>query len=149
MREILLLTAAFAAIPLAAAAQPPAAAMTPEQVVAARRTAMFLSGGSLAAMKSAADGGGDLKLLVPGARGLERWAGILPGMFPAGTDVGPTAARPDVWSDRAGFEAAAAAYGRAAGQLAAAADAGDRAAFQARWTEVRGTCGACHDNYKS
>lgn len=152
MTQKLLLAVALAAIPLTAAAQsqaPSPPAMTPEQIVAARQSVMFLSGGDLAAMKFAAEAGADVKQLVPSARSLARWARTLPSMFPQGSNAAPTHARAEVWSDRAGFEAAAATYAEAARLLAEAAAAGDRAAFMTRWGEVRGTCGACHNAYKN
>lgn len=150
MRNALLLGAALAAIPITAIAQEAApAGITPEQIVKARRASMMMSGGNLAAMKSAAEGNGDLALLVPGARSLAGWAAVLPSMFPEGTNVPPSNAKAEIWSDRPGFEAAARAYGEAAQRLAQTAQSGDRAAFLAAWTEVRGSCGACHDAYKN
>jgi cytochrome c556 len=150
MRHALLLGAALVAIPLTAAAQSQApASLTPEQIVEARKAAMFLSGGDLAAMKFAADAGADVKQLVPSSRALARWARALPSLFPEGSNVPPTGAKAEVWSDRPGFEARAAAYADAARALAEAAQSGDRAVFLERWTEVRGACGACHDAYKN
>ena len=148
MTQKLLLAAALAAIPPTAAAQTAAPGIAPEQIVAARQSVMFLSGGDLAAMKAAAEAGGDVKQLVPSARSLARWGRVLPTMFPAGSDVTGSHAKPEVWSDRAGFEAAATAFADAARLLGEAAAAGDRDAFLARWTEVRGSCGACHETYK-
>jgi cytochrome c556 len=100
-------------------------------------------------MKAAADAGADVKQLAIPARSLARWARTLPSLFPAGTNLPNSHARPEIWSDRAGFEARAAAYADAARLLAEAADTGDRAAFLTQWNAVRGTCGACHDSYKS
>jgi cytochrome c556 len=151
MRRTLLLAVALAAIPLTAAlAQPPApaAGLTPEQIVAARQSGYFLSGGSFASMKFAAEAGHDVKQLAFPARSLARWARTLPSLFPAGTDLPSSKALPEVWSDRAGFEARAAAYAEAATRLAEAAQSGDRDAFLARWTEARATCSACHDTYR-
>lgn len=151
MKHLSLLAAALIGIPLAAAAgsQAPAPSLTPEQIVEARRAAFFLSGGSFAQMKATADAGGDVKGLVFPARTLGRWARTLPSMFPAGTAVPPSKAKAEIWSDRPGFEAAATAYAEAAGRLAEAAQAGDRVAFLERWSEVRGTCGACHDAFRN
>jgi cytochrome c556 len=150
MKPALLLAAALVAIPITALAQSQApASLTPEQIVEARKSAMFLSGGDLAAMKFAAEAGADVKQLVPSSRGLARWARALPSLFPEGSNVAPTKARPEVWSDRAGFEARATAYADAARALAEAAQSGDRAVFMERWADVRGTCGACHDAYKN
>jgi cytochrome c556 len=151
MRRTSLIVLAVIAIPFTALAQsqPPAPGLLPEQIVEARKSAMFLSGGDLAAMKFAADAGADVRQLVPSSRALARWARALPSLFPEGSNVAPTKARPEVWSDRAGFEAAAADYAQAAAALAEAAQAGDRAVFLERWAEVRGSCGACHDSFKA
>lgn len=152
MKQFLLLGAALAAIPLTAVlAQPPAApaGLTPEQIVAARQSAYILSGGSFAAMKAAADSGADVHTLVFPARSLARWARTLPSLFPAGTNLPSSHAQPAVWSDRAGFEARAAAYATAAQALAQAAQGGDRAAFLTQWAAVRQTCSDCHDTYKA
>lgn len=152
MKRGLLLGATLIAIPLTAAlAQTPTPAPGPnvEPIVQARKAAMFLSGGNLAAMKFAAESGTDIRQLNGPAMSLMRWAQTVPAMFPAGSDGEPSRARPEVWSDRTGFEAAAAAYATAAERLYAAALAGDREVFLERWAEVRGTCGACHDAYKN
>ena len=154
MRRPLLLAAALAAIPITAIAQvqaPPSVptGLTPEQIVAARQSAYILSGGAFASMKAAADSGADVRSLVFPARALARWARTLPSMFPAGTNLPNSKALPSIWSDRAGFEARAAAYATAAQTLAEAAQAGDRAIFLQRWAEVRATCSGCHDGYRS
>jgi cytochrome c556 len=152
MKQLLLIGAALAAIPLAALLaqpQPVAPGLTPEQVVAARQSAYVLSGGSFAAMKAAADSGADVRTLAFPARSLARWARTLPTLFPAGTNLPNSHALPTVWSDRAGFEARAAAYATAAQALAQAAQSGDRAAFLTQWAAVRQTCSACHETYKA
>jgi cytochrome c556 len=152
MKQLLLGAAALAAIPLTAILaqpQPAPAGLTPEQIVAARQASFILSGGSFAAMKAAAESGADVRTLVFPARSLARWARTLPSLFPAGTDLPNSHALPTVWSDRAGFEARAAAYATAAQALAEAAQSGDRAAFLTQWAAVRQTCSGCHDTYKS
>ena len=150
MRRGLLLAAALTAIPLAAAwAQTPAAGLTPDQIVTARQTGFAQSRGSFLAMKAAAEAGADVKQLVGPARSLGRWARTLPSLFPAGTDLPASKALPEVWSDRAGFEARAAAYDAAAQALAEAAQSGDRAAFLTRWGELGAACSACHDTYRA
>jgi cytochrome c556 len=152
MKQLLLIGAALAAIPLTALLaqpQPAAAGLTPEQIVAARQSAYVLSGGSFAAMKAAADSGADVRTLAFPARSLARWARTLPTLFPAGTNLPGSHALPTVWSDRAGFEARAAAYATAAQALAQAAQSGDRTAFLTQWAAVRQTCSGCHDTYKA
>jgi len=150
MKRTLLLAAALAAIPLAAAlGQAPAAGLTPEQIVAARQTGFAQSRGTFLALKAAADAGADVKQLSVPSRSLARWARTLPSLFPAGTELPASKALPPVWSDRAGFEARAAAYADAARLMAEAGQAGDRAAFLARWSDVAAACSACHDTYRS
>ena len=151
MRQFLLLGAALAAIPVTALlAQPAAVAgLTPEQIIAGRQAAYGLSAGDFASMKAAAESGADVRTLVFPARALARWARTLPTMFPAGTNLPSSHALPTVWSDRAGFEARAAAYASAAQALAQTAQSGDRAAFLTQWATVRQACSDCHDTYKS
>jgi cytochrome c556 len=146
MKPILLLAAALAAIPITAVAQ---TGLTPEQIVAARQSAYGLSAANFAQLKAQADAGVDVHTLTFPSRQLARWARTLPTMFPVGTNLPTSHASPSVWSDRAGFEARAAAYAAAAQALAEAAQSGDRAAFLTQWAAVRATCGACHDSYKS
>ena len=142
----MLLAAALVAIPITAAAQ---TGLTPEQIVAARQAAYGLSAANFTQLKAQADAGVDVHTLSFPSRQLARWARALPTMFPAGTNLPSSHALPTVWSDRAGFEAKAAAYAEAAQAMAAAAQAGDRAAFLTQWTAVRNTCSACHDGYRN
>jgi len=146
MKQMTLLAAALVAIPIAAVAQ---TGLTPEQIVAARQSAYGLSAANFVQMKAQADAGVDVHTLTLPARQLARWARTLPTMFPAGSNVPTSHAMPAVWSDRAGFEARAAAYAAATQALVQAAQSGDHAAFLTQWTAVRATCGACHDTYKS
>jgi cytochrome c556 len=117
-------------------------------VIAGRQAGMLMSGGLMGGFKGAIDRGDDVKSQAFPARALATWAKAIPGMFPAGSGEGDTDALPAVWSDRAGFEAKAAAYAEAAAKLAELAKAGDKAGFAAQFQVVRGACGACHDSYK-
>ena len=146
MNQKLLLAAALVAIPIAAAAQ---TGLTPEQIVAARQSAFALSNADFAQMKAQAEAGVDVHTLAFPARVLARWARTLPAMFPAGTNLPGSKALPPVWSDRAGFEARAAAYAAAATALVEAAQSGDRAAFTTQWAAVRQTCSDCHATYRA
>ncbi|HZV84163.1 MAG TPA: cytochrome c, partial [Brevundimonas sp.] len=86
-----------------------------------RQAGMMLSGASMAAIKGAIDAQQAPATQRFNTRGLARWAHAVPGMFPAGSgeEAGvPTNAKAEVWTDRAGFEAKAAAYAAAADRLA-------------------------------
>ena len=117
-------------------------------IVAGRQAAYLMSGATFGAMKGAIDKGVDVKTQAFAARGLARWAKAIPGMFPAGTNIAPTNALPNVWSDRAGFETKAADYAAAADKLAGFAKAGDAVGFATQWAETGKTCKACHDTYR-
>jgi cytochrome c556 len=121
---------------------------SPDDAIATRQLLFHLSASTFAGMKAVADSGGDVSTLQFGAQGLVHWARSIPSMFPPGS-LGPRSrARPEIWSDRAGFEGRATAYQAAAARLAAAARAGDRAAFLAGWQATRQACQDCHDRYR-
>ena len=154
-RQALRKLAAFALAASGSAAiamqQAPSAgtALTPQQIVAARQSAYHLSGAAMGNMKAVIDHNGDVRTQVYAARGVMRWARVLPTMFPDSTrGVGPTRARPEIWDNRADFEARAAAYAAAATRLAEVAQSGDLAAFSAQFDATRATCQACHDRYQ-
>jgi len=163
MKRTLLLVA-LAAIPVAAIAQDQAAApptpapaaqpapmappTTPDEFVTQRQARMGRGGGNLASMKQVVDAHGDLTTLTPRIERLIQWATDLPTMFPAGSNTAASGARPEVWSDHAGFQAAADRFRTAVQGLAAPAAANDHAAFLTAWTAARASCQACHDSYK-
>src|SRR5690348_6385478 len=112
------LAATAAALLLAAAP----AQLSPEQFIAARQASLDMSSISLQHLRDAAKDTTDATSLAYFARGLARWAKVLPTLFPAGTGEGATKAftqaRAEVWSDRATFEAAAARYAAATDKAA-------------------------------
>jgi len=60
-----------------------------------------------------------------------------------------TRARPEIWSDRAGFHRAGADLLVAARTLDAAAARGDLAAIRAAARQVSRACSECHDSYRA
>jgi cytochrome c556 len=137
----------------AGSAPPQQPTLTPEQVIAARQASLDMSVMTKAEMELAVKEGLDIKKQFYPAKTLARWARTLPTMFPPGTGQGATTvethALPTIWTDRAGFEKAAAAYASAADKLEELAQAGDSAGFAAQLAVVSKTCDACHDNYKA
>jgi cytochrome c556 len=119
-----------------------------DQVIAARQAAFDMSAASFGGIKAALARGADVKTLGFPAGGIAKWAHALPGLFPAGSGGAPSHALPTVWSDRAGFEKAAADYASAAGAMAAAAKAGDKDAFSAAFAQTGQACDACHKAYR-
>lgn len=68
-------------------------------------------------------------------------------LFPPGSDTGDTKATAAVWSNRAGFEAAIAAFDKAVADNAAGAGTAD--GFKTSFTAVANTCRSCHQDFKS
>lgn len=127
----------------------PPAPTTPDEFVAARQARMARGGGNLASQKQVLDANGDLTTLTPRIERLIQWAQELPGLFPEGSNTAASGAKPEVWSDHAGFQAAAERFQTAVRALAAPAAANDHAAFLAAWTAAHAACSACHDSYKN
>jgi len=150
MKPTLLLAAALVAIPVTAIAQqdaPAAAPTTPADYHRLREARMGQGGGALGALKRVADSGGDIAAEAARIQILVQLGNDLPTLFPAGSGEG-TEASPRVWSDPAGFQQAVGRFQTATRALATASTAGDRAAFLTAWTEVRASCGGCHDNFR-
>jgi cytochrome c556 len=128
----------------------PVADQSPAQLVAARQAAFHLSGAAMGNMKAAIERGDDPRTQAYAARGVARWAKALPTTFPdASASIAPSRAKPEIWANRADFDARAAAYAEAADALVAAAASGDKAAFAAAHTATGATCKACHDLYQA
>jgi cytochrome c556 len=69
------------------------------------------------------------------------------GAFGQGTQ-GKSAAKPEVWSDAAGFKGAQTKFEGAVVKLSAAADSGDLDKLRATFGDVGASCKACHDSYR-
>jgi cytochrome c556 len=129
------------------------APLSPLQIIAARQAAYDMSAATFVGMIHAVKGGGDAKSQGDAAAALAKWAKVLPTLFPAGTGAGQTSAetkaRPEIWSDPAGFQKAAANYAAQTAKLSELSEAGDTPGFTAQLGEVKKACGACHENYRA
>ncbi|QHL89970.1 cytochrome c [Sphingomonas changnyeongensis] len=117
------------------------------QALTARRAGFRMSAVTFGALRAMGESGDISRAAFP-ASGLALWAKALPGSFPAGSDGAGSDALPLIWSDQAGFAAAAAAYQTATARLESAAKAGDVAGFRAALAETGKACGSCHDRYR-
>ncbi len=113
-----------------------------------RQTALDLLNGDFAGIRAVVASKGDVKTLELPAKAIQRWAALMPSLFPAGSDKGETKAKPEIWTDNAGFVKAAQKLGDVAGKLAELAKAGDAAGVEAQVKLVGGACGACHKDYR-
>ena len=82
------------------------------------------------------------------ASAMRDWDTAMPAAFPEGSGGAPSDAAPVIWSDNAGFVAAASDHVSALDELIAAAEAGDAGAVGAAFKAVAGTCKACHMKYR-
>ncbi|MBX9885402.1 MAG: cytochrome c [Novosphingobium sp.] len=150
MRTALILAAAtlsFAAAAVAHGADTPAA--DPQAgVIQARQAGFKLQLASFLAIKIGLTRGDDAKMMVLPASAIAGWGKAIPTMFPAGSNGAASNALPTVWSDRAGFEAAAANLTAAASKLADLAKAGDGPGATAQWEVLKGACNDCHNKYR-
>lgn len=118
--------------------------------VAKRVAAMKAMGGTAGAVKAAA-GTGDFATASAKAKELAGIVHSLPGMFPAGSgpaDGVKTRAKPEVWSDAAGFKKAADKAAADADAIVTAADSKNADAVNAALTTFQGNCGACHTAFR-
>ncbi len=69
------------------------------------------------------------------------------GLFPPGSDKGDTKAPENVWTDRAGFEAAAASFEKSVAE-GVANGATDEASFKTAFAAAGEGCRSCHQTFK-
>ena len=113
-----------------------------------RQTGLDLMSGDFAGIRAVVAAKGDVKTLEAPAKAMARWAALMPGLFPKGSDAG-TKAKAEIWTDMDGFQKAAAALGAASTKLAELAKAGDAEGVEAQIKLVGGACAACHNNYRA
>jgi cytochrome c556 len=149
VKRYTLLTAALLA---AGVALPSLAADTSgvsaEQIIAARQAGYDMSAVTFGGMAMAAKNGASAKDEGFQAHALAKWAKVVPTMFPANTASGATKARPEVWSNRDGFNKAAANYAAETDKLAQLSEANDTPGFAAQLGEVKKACDACHQDFR-
>ncbi len=143
---------AYAAVALSAVGVAAAGAARADgpDLIAVRQAAFSLNNGSFGFIRSVVAAKGDVKPLEAPAKAIAKWAAVIPTMFPKGTETGDdTKALPEIWSDPAGFQKAAATMGTAATKLADAAKAGDAEAVAADTKVLGEACGGCHRPYRA
>lgn len=122
---------------------PSIASLSPEEMVAKRQATMKEDGGLLkgAGAQSGADAVATAEHLIQNYTNLTV-------LFPEGSMVGDTAALPVIWEKKDDFLAILATGIAAAGQMKAAAEAGDADAYAAAIKAMGGTCGQCHQQFR-
>jgi cytochrome c556 len=149
MRRVVMAVAAVVALAGVARAAGPVSVPS-DELIAGRQAGFDLMQGVVGSMKAAVDAGQPVKPLSAGAKGIVAWAKVIPTEFPVGTEAGhETKAKPEIWSDAAGFTKAAASLQEAAEKLVILADADDKAGFAAQFEAMGKTCGGCHRAYRA
>ncbi|MFL5333999.1 MAG: c-type cytochrome [Geminicoccaceae bacterium] len=119
-------------------------------VVAVRQSTMKANADHMGAIKAILTEAPDLIGQIEfHAEAIKEAAEYTPAMFPAGSDQPASWALPPVWSDAAGFKAAAEKSEDLAGKLADTAKGGDpKATLAAFATLGKEGCGGCHQTFR-
>ena len=119
-------------------------------VAAVRQATMKANGAHMAAIKAILTEYPQLITAVEfHAEAIKEAAEYTPAMFPSGSDQQPTAALPVIWTDQAGFQAAAEKAEGLAEKLTEAAKGGDAQATLAAFTALgKEGCGGCHETFR-
>jgi len=137
--------------------QQQAAKMAAEQTAAAARVVEARQAGMKAV--GAAFGGGVMRFVrgeaefgppvAEAAKRLDSLAKQATSWFSVPSSGGASAAKPDIWANKADFDAKLAGFQTAAANLAAVIDGGDKARITAAAQAVGATCGTCHTPYRT
>jgi cytochrome c556 len=121
-----------------------------DDLIAARQAGMDLQYALMGSIKRATEGSFDAKLFKDAADGIVAWGKAIPGLFPVGTERGRnTRALPPIWSDRIGFEKAAAGLEAAAQGMAKATASKNQADLTSAYQATGQACSACHKTYRA
>jgi len=122
--------------------------------IATRQAGMKAMSGKLKAIKAFADNGTGQAEAADAVATIVATAKQIPSWFPAGSGLdafaGKTAAKPDIWSDNAKFQATAKTFLADAEVLQKAIAAGDKAAAASAFDAMgREGCGTCHGAFRA
>jgi cytochrome c556 len=117
---------------------------TPEEAVTMRQALMKEDGGLLRSSGNLT--GAEA---VAAMQTLQTNYSHIPALFPEGSIVGDSAALPAIWENWETFVAIAKTGEEAAAAGLAAAEAGDAAGYAAALKTIGGTCGQCHQQFRS
>lgn len=117
---------------------------TPEEAVAMRKALMREDGGLMRQLNglSGAEAVAALNTVLTNY-------GHIPDLFPEGSIVGDSEALPAIWENWETFTGIVESGKTAATQAIAAAEAGDATAYAAALKTLGGTCGQCHQQFRS
>ena len=82
------------------------------------------------------------------ARSIQQNSKMTLAMFPKGTGLGNTKAKPTIWENWSKFESAVQDFERESTKLAKVAESGDMEALAKQVRATGKTCGGCHRNFR-
>lgn len=145
------LTISAAALACLCTALPAAAQFAkPEDAIKYRQSLMFLQATYLGRLGAMANGRVpfDAKVAAQDAELLYTFTRLPFTAFTEGTDKGNTRAKPEIWTERAKFDAAAAKMQEEVTKLNVAAKSGSLDALKSAVGAAGQTCKACHDSFQ-
>ena len=119
-----------------------------DDVIKTRQADMKEMGKSLKAIKGIIDANGSAADVVAPANKIVEVAGLIPSLFPKGSDQGKTGALPAIWEKWDEFAKHADDLKTEATMLASAGQSGDLATVRAQFDKTAKMCGACHKENK-
>jgi len=120
-----------------------------EGIIKYRKNVMKSSGGHMGAIVDILKN--DLPLqahILDHARSIQQNSKMTLAMFPKGTGIGNTKAKPAIWENWSKFESAVQDFERESAKLAKVAESGDMEALAKQVRATGKTCGGCHRNFR-
>lgn len=139
------------AVGLAALGSAHAQFAKPEDAIKYRKNALFVMQQNFGRVAAMAQGKApfDAKVAAESAAVADFMAKLPWAAFGAGTDLGDTKAKPEIWANKAKFDDAAHKMQLEMSKLAAAAKSGNPEAIKAAVNATGGACKSCHDDFRA
>ncbi|MGE5216068.1 MAG: c-type cytochrome [Chloroflexota bacterium] len=117
-------------------------------VIKERQALMKSNSADAKAIKAAVDAK-DYATIETKAKDIMGNAEKIPSLFPKGSTVGKTKAKPEIWEKPDQFAAMPKKLGKAASELAAAAKAGNEADVNVKVKALGAVCNSCHKEFRA
>ena len=118
-------------------------------IIKYRKNVMKSTGGHMGAIAAILKN--DLPLqahILDHARSIQQNSKMTLAMFPKGTGLGNTKAKPAIWENWSKFESAVQDFERESAKLVKVAESGDMEALAKQVRATGKTCGGCHRNFR-
>jgi cytochrome c556 len=123
-------------------------AFAQQEAIEKRQKAMKANSADVKAIKAAVESK-DYATIETKAKEIMGTADKIPSLFPKGSTVGKTKAKPEIWEKSDEFAKAAKNLSKTSGELAAAAKSQDDAAVATKFKAVGEACASCHKTFRA